>query len=247
MTGAVEGAWASWWPYRGKPDVVAHEVVGPLAIADLVAVQFDQSALRARASAGIRPLSDYAALAAAFACQRAARRTADLVPLLGLGESSVRRALRLACEAGVVEAVDRGRYRTHRDWSRVGHRLVALELKKAAWQRAAEQVGPTRVGPTPLGWCWARGHPGRQWRRWPARVWGSPTSTRTRTCGRYCVRNLGATPRASPPHGQPSRPLRLRRLFRPMDARRSNQFAPSGKVRRRCSRAESRRRLHCAQ
>ena len=140
MTGAVEGAWASWWPYRGKPDVVAHEVVGPLAIADLVAVQFDQSALRARASAGIRPLSDYAALAAAFACQRAARRTADLVPLLGLGESSVRRALRLACEAGVVEAVDRGRYRTHRDWSRVGHRLVALELKKAAWQRAAEQV-----------------------------------------------------------------------------------------------------------
>ena len=140
MTGVAEAAWSSWWRFRRWPDFIAREIVGPLAVADLVAVQFDHSALKARKRAGIGPTGDYAALAAIHACRRAKRRTADLASILGMSGSATRRALRIAHDVGAIAQTDDGLHRTCDAWKPAGRRLVALELKKSDWRRATEQV-----------------------------------------------------------------------------------------------------------
>jgi len=140
MTLPAAEAWPSWWRGRQPPDFIAREVVGPHGIADLVAVQFDRPALRARATAGLHALGDLAALRVVLACRRSARPTVDLAEILGLSESGVRRAVHLAYEAGALEDAGDRRHRTNVSWRPVGHRLVAVELKRSDWQRAADQL-----------------------------------------------------------------------------------------------------------
>jgi hypothetical protein len=139
MTDAVARSPGAWWPYRQEPDFVAREIVGPLGVADLVAIQFDRSALRARRTAGIRAISDYTALSVVMACRRSSLRHADLAHALGLSDSAIRRAVRAAQEKGALESVG-GEHRTHPAWAPVARRIVATELKRADWQRAVAQI-----------------------------------------------------------------------------------------------------------
>ena len=140
MTQPAAEGWARWWQGRAAPDFIAREVVGPHGIADLVAVQFDSAALRTRATAGILAIQDVGALRAILACRRSARSTADLVRILGLSESSVRRAVRIGCEAGALQRVDARRHLAHAGWRPIARRLVAVELKRSDWRRAANQL-----------------------------------------------------------------------------------------------------------
>jgi hypothetical protein len=140
MTDAVARSRDAWWPYRQDPDFVAREIVGPLGVADLVAIRFDHSALRTRAAAGIRAVGDYAALSVVMACRRSSLRCRDLAEVLGLSDSAVRRAVRAAYEKGVLEDGGGGRHRTHPAWAPLSHRMVAAELKRVDWRRAVAQV-----------------------------------------------------------------------------------------------------------
>jgi hypothetical protein len=136
---ALQG-WTRWWGSPRAPNAIAREVVGPLGIADLVAVNFDENALRARDLAGILPTDDYLTLRTILACRRVGRSTADLSDELGLSRSAVQRAVRVGYESGALCLYGRHRYRTHPSWRPLGRRLVAVELKRTDWRRAAQQA-----------------------------------------------------------------------------------------------------------
>jgi hypothetical protein len=142
MTDPTAAATDLWWRFRQAPDFVAREIVGPLAVADLVAVQFDHGAVKDRRQAGIRPTDDFLALQVILSCRRTARSVSDLAELLRVSDSSARRAARIGVETGaLVEDDGRARrYRTHDAWRPVGRRMVATELKRADWRRAAHQA-----------------------------------------------------------------------------------------------------------
>lgn len=142
MTDPAAAAAESWWRFRQAPDFVAREIVGPLAVADLVAVQFDHGAVKDRRQATIRPTDDFLALQVIMSCRRTARSVSDLAGLLRVSDSGVRRAMRIGLEFGAL-VEDGGRvrrYRTHDAWRPVGRRMVAAELKRSDWRRAAYQA-----------------------------------------------------------------------------------------------------------
>ena len=140
MTAPAIAAASSWWTGRRGPDFVAREIVGQLAIADLVGVQFDHGSLRDRRAAGIRATDDLLVLRVLLACRRARRTVRELADLLGLSESGLRRAVRDARDVGALVDAGHRRHRTHEAWRPVGRRLVAVELKRLDWRRAAEQA-----------------------------------------------------------------------------------------------------------
>jgi hypothetical protein len=142
MTELVAGAAEKWWRFRQAPDFVAREIVGPLGVADLVAVQFDHNALRDRRNAGIRPTDDLLALRIIASCRRRSFSVAELAELLGVSDSGVRRAARVGWEAGALVEGGEGvrRYQTHPAWRPVGRRMVAAELKRSDWRRAIHQT-----------------------------------------------------------------------------------------------------------
>lgn len=139
MTGPAAAAVAQWWPARENPDVVASEIVGPLARADLVAFQFDAKALRDRERAGIVPIDDLLAVRVILACRRAALTTPALVARLGLSLSAVRRAVRDGYDVGALHADGRA-HRTHSNWRPAARRQVAVELKRSDWRRGSHQA-----------------------------------------------------------------------------------------------------------
>lgn len=139
MAAPTKTALQQWWTPTRNPDFVAHEIVGSLGIADLVAVRFDHSAVKRRRAAGIRPLTDLLSLRVVLDCARRPRTSRELAFRLGVGESTVRRALRDAVDRGAVESLA-GVYRPRPDWHPVGVRLVAVELKRSDWRRAAAQA-----------------------------------------------------------------------------------------------------------
>ncbi len=139
MTLPAANGWRYWWGGRTAPDFVACEIVGPLAIADLVGVRFDHQALQARREAGIQPTGDYMTIGVLLASRRCARKTSELAGILGISLSGVRRAIRLGYEIGALCGVGQ-RHRTHDAWRPAALRLVAVELKKAEWRRARRQA-----------------------------------------------------------------------------------------------------------
>lgn len=142
MTDPAAAAAEFWWRFRQAPDFVAREIVGPLGVADLVAVQFDHGVVKDRRQAGISPTDDFLALRVIMSCRRTARSVSDLAGLLRISDSGVRRATRIGLESGalVEDGVCLRRYRTHDAWRPVGRRLIATELKRSDWRRAAHQV-----------------------------------------------------------------------------------------------------------
>lgn len=140
MTVPAIGALSTWWMGRHDADFVAREIVGQLGIADLVAVRFDHGALRNRRAAGIRPCDDLLVLKVLLACRRGARSVRDLARILGYSESGIRRAVRDGRAAGALVDVGDRRHRTHEAWRPAATRLVAMELKRTDWQRAARQA-----------------------------------------------------------------------------------------------------------
>jgi len=139
MTRAAEAAWRRWWGGVFAPDVIAREVAGDGAIADLVGARFDAGALAARERAGIAPLVDWWALSAALACRHGAPMARDVAAALGISESSARRALGEAAAAGAVVR-DGARFRTRADFRPVVARAVAVELKLRDWPKALVQA-----------------------------------------------------------------------------------------------------------
>lgn len=142
MTDLAADEWKRWWRFQQNPDFIAREIVGPLAIADLVAVQFDKTALVGRKDAGIRPTSDLLALRTILACRRASRSVSELADLLGVSHSAIRRATRLGQEHGSLLEHKAGRciYRTSPAWKSPVRRMVAAELKRSDWRRAIHQA-----------------------------------------------------------------------------------------------------------
>jgi hypothetical protein len=140
MTHPVIGELERWWGARRPADFVAQEIVGPLGIADLVAARFDEGALAARRAAGIAATDDLLALRVILECRRAARTTSDLAAMLGFSLSGVRRAVRVACDIGALWQEGARRHRTHPAWRPAARRLVAVELKRTDWRRAADQA-----------------------------------------------------------------------------------------------------------
>ena len=142
MTELVADATEKWWRFRQAPDFVAREIVGPLGVADLVAVQFDHGALKDRRKAEIRPTDDLLALRIIASCRRRSFSVAELAELLGISDSGIRRAARIGWETGALNEASGAvrRYRTHQAWRPVGRRMVAAELKRADWRRAIHQA-----------------------------------------------------------------------------------------------------------
>jgi hypothetical protein len=142
MTELVADAAEKWWRFRQMPDFVAREVVGSQGIADLVAVRFDHDALKKRREANISPTDDLLALQVIAACRRRPLSVTELALLLGVSPSGVRRAARIGWETGALTEIRGGvrRFRTHPAWNPVGRRIVAAELKRSDWRRAAHQA-----------------------------------------------------------------------------------------------------------
>lgn len=140
MTAPAIDAWAKWWRGRSDPDFIAREIVAPHGIADLAAIQFDSAALEGRAKAGIRPTNDLAALRVILGCRKAPRSVSDLVDIVGLSSSTVRRAVNVGCETGAMISSGGRQYETHPAWASLAQRIVAVELKRTDWQRATRQL-----------------------------------------------------------------------------------------------------------
>lgn len=140
MTEPAVASWNRWWGARRAPHVIGREIVGPLAIADLVAVRFDEAALKARRHAGIRATDDLLALRVITACRRAPLSTSELAAQLGFSASGIRRAVRVGYEIGALAAEPRHRHRTHVAWRPAADRLIAVELKRTDWRRAVDQA-----------------------------------------------------------------------------------------------------------
>jgi hypothetical protein len=140
MTSAAREADRTWWRGRHPPCVVAGEVVGPDAIADLVGARFDAVALSRRDAAGVRPVTDQLALRAVLASRRAHLTTRDLAEACKVTPSGMRRGIVIALDAGALIEVSRFRYTANPGWSPVVRRAVALELKLRDWSRALRQA-----------------------------------------------------------------------------------------------------------
>lgn len=130
-----------WWGARMPPTVFANEVVGPDAIADVVAVRLGHEAALARHSAGIHPVVDRLAVAAVLQARRVARTTADLAALCRVGLSGMRRAVALAIDAGALVREGRRHVRAHPAWTPATSRIVAVELKRDNALAALDQAG----------------------------------------------------------------------------------------------------------
>lgn len=140
MTVPAREAGQAWWRGRRPPCIVADEIVGPDAIADLVGARFDAACVRRRKEAGIRPLTDPLALQAVLAGRRATLTTREMAEACKVTPSGIRRGIRLALEAGALVETTRFCYTTHPRWSPVVRRAVAVELKLRDWSRALRQA-----------------------------------------------------------------------------------------------------------
>jgi hypothetical protein len=138
MTRPAAQAAKRWWG-RGKLDVVAHEVVAPGAIADIVGCAFDAAKLNRRLDHEYEPILEWAPLACVSACARGAATTSELSSLTGLSVSAVRKATALAVAHGALERNGRVLQRK-RQWSSPVRRMVAVELKLSDWRKALYQA-----------------------------------------------------------------------------------------------------------
>lgn len=140
MTLPAREAGQAWWRGRRPPCVVAGEVVGPDAIADLVGARFDPASLQRREETRIQPLTDILALQAVLVSRRARLTTREMAEACKVTPSGMRRGILLALEAGALIEVTRFRYTAHPRWSPVVRRAVAVELKLHDWSRALRQA-----------------------------------------------------------------------------------------------------------
>lgn len=140
MTAVAVSTTDEWWGGRHQADFVAAEIVGPGAIADLLAIRFDRRRLEDRVAAGIAPVVDRLALQAAVHARRGPMRTADLAAGCRVTPSGMRRALGVAVDAGLILREGRNCYQTHPAWRPTWDRLVAVELKLQDWRGALEQA-----------------------------------------------------------------------------------------------------------
>lgn len=140
MTDLATAASPWWWLGSREHDFVAAEIVGPDAVADLVAIRFDQRRLAAREAEGIGPITDALALRALQACRDRVASTQELAKECHVTPSGMRRALAVALEAHALVRHGRGHYRCHPAWGPIGARLVAAELKLDNWRAAFEQA-----------------------------------------------------------------------------------------------------------
>jgi hypothetical protein len=141
MTGPAVGALDSWWPMRRvRADFVAAEVVGPDSVADLVAVGFDQQALRRRQKAGVAAVTEPLAIHALFAARRGPCSISELAWRCHVSPSGMRRAVATAVHAGAMARQGRSLVEVHPGWVPVSRHLVAVELKREAWQTALIQA-----------------------------------------------------------------------------------------------------------
>ncbi len=129
MVAPALAAQSTWWRSTDPPSVIIPEIVGPDAIADLVAARFDGAALEQRRTAGIAPLTDQLALRVVLATRRIAKSSIELSELCRVGTSGIRKAVRRALDSGALISCARGTYRAHPDWRPIVSRTVAVELK----------------------------------------------------------------------------------------------------------------------
>lgn len=143
MTSRAIDRRSSFWGSGLPCEFAAVEAVGLGAVADVVLVSFDRRAATSRDVHGIRPITDWTTLGCVLACRGRSLGYSELAPILGVSESTVRRACGLALASGAVVRHDG--FRTHPDWRPVARRLVALELKLRDWARGLGQA-----------WCYSR-------------------------------------------------------------------------------------------
>jgi hypothetical protein len=140
MTSLALQACSRWWGARREADFVAGEIVGPDAIADLVAVRFNHARLRLRQEHGVGPTTDALALRVLVAARRRPVTTADLATACRVSPSGVRRAISLAIDNGSLIREGKTSYRTHPAWGPGTERTVAVELKLQDWGGALQQA-----------------------------------------------------------------------------------------------------------
>lgn len=118
---AIAGTY-QWWGGRKPATFVAAEIVGPDAVADLVAARFPTGTLKRRVEAGIRPVVDRLALLALLQTRRTARTTSEVADLCRVGLSGMRRALAIGVDAGAM--LRDGRYFcAHPGWAPAADRM----------------------------------------------------------------------------------------------------------------------------
>lgn len=140
MTDVAIASDGAWWVGAGSPDYVAAEIVGPDAIADLVAVQLDRDAVDRRAAAGIKPLTDRLAVFAVLVAAERPSTTREIADELRVTMSAVRRAVATAVDHGALQRDGDQRIRVHPSWAPAAARTVAAELKLSDWRSGLEQA-----------------------------------------------------------------------------------------------------------
>lgn len=139
MTAPAADGWRAWWGSLNEPDLLVSEIVGPRAIADLVACRLDTPAVQRRSAAGISPITDLTALRVLLATTRRARSLSELSTVLRCSRTSVKRAAGICNEARAAQ-LDGPLLMPNPQWRPAATKLVAVELKKTAWTRAFQQA-----------------------------------------------------------------------------------------------------------
>ena len=138
MTEPVLEQWSQWWGELA-PDALACEISGPGAIADLVAVEFSEQ-LAERQAQGILPIDDFSALQVLLLLKENPLTNVQLAAQLHLSRSAITMALRQCLERGAVRKLSGWRYQALPQWQLGVRRMVAVELKLRAWQKALDQA-----------------------------------------------------------------------------------------------------------
>ncbi len=140
MTGVVEAAIDGLLPPRSPAPFVLREVRGAIGILDLVAVTFNDDALRARICAEVPPVTLPLRVRTLDALGTRRLRVSTLARRIGRNPAALMRStLTPLLEMGVIE-MHGDTVATTGEWRPVTSRLTAVELKLAKWRVALRQA-----------------------------------------------------------------------------------------------------------
>lgn len=125
------------WP-ASTPPVLFQEVCAPNGVADLVALEFDHVVMKRRKAAGVEPVVERALFDVLFRLTDRPRPIQSLVWERSL--SYTRSLLRELERRELAERGEAGHWRSTGRWSPGVAKIVAVELKLRAWQKALHQA-----------------------------------------------------------------------------------------------------------
>src|SRR5579864_504086 len=128
------------WSKLSPRHTVIEEIPGARGVIDLLAAEFDRAALERRKRRGVGPILRAELVQTLWALRDGKpHRVLTVARLGGWSPSVIRKILPRLSEARLITISD-GHIQSTRRWEPLARRLLAVELKRTAWQRALRQA-----------------------------------------------------------------------------------------------------------